>query len=160
MFLFRKAKEAELDVVYKMGIDIWGKNFQTEEDYLNDCRNNKKFKEATWYVLTVDEKLASSLIVYNLGSHQYGFGSIATEISMRKKGYAGVLINLVIQEYEQNDHQADFYLYSDIDPTFYQKFGFISLSPNAQRYKTTTCMIRTKQIKNIPNQITDTPEYF
>jgi predicted acetyltransferase len=154
-----KALPHELDRIYLMGFDIWG-NGNSETRYLNECRESKKYKKGIWYVLKEGEQLLSSLIVYDFGNNTFGIGSIATSPALRKQGYASQLISGVIDEIEKQSPDATFFLYSDITPEFYKRFGFVSLPAEMQKYKTTICMIRTKEHVTAFVEKNGVPDYF
>lgn len=103
--------------------------------------------------------LISSLIVYNLGKDRYGIGSIATPKALRKRGHASKIISDVLEQIEDKSPAAAIFLYSDIEPEFYERFNFARMPQLAQRYKTTTCMVRGEDTGKFSDK-TDTPEYF
>ena len=156
---FRKARDEEYDQIYRMGFDVWADG-DSEEEYLTGCRNSPKYKKGTWFVLSIDGQLVSSLIVYQLDGYAVGIGSIATPLDLRGKGYASKLISSAIDTFESKNSETIFFLYSDINPEFYEKFGFLRINSDAQRYKTTTCMIRGKNIQSFLTDKEKTPEYF
>ncbi len=104
-------------------------------------------------------ELISSLILYELGPTRFGIGSISTPKALRTKSYASQLISEVIQGIEVESPEAEIFLYSDIAPEFYERFGFLRLPPTAQRYKTSTCMIRSKNVEAF-FEPSSTPKYF
>ena len=157
--ILRKAVQSDLDQIYLMGIDVWAEG-ATDTDYLDACRSSPKYKRGTWYVLEKDSNLLSSLIVYQQGSKQFGIGSIATPKFLRKKGYASKLIFKVVAELEQKDQEVTIFLYSDISPEFYEKFGFQRLPSQLQRYKATICMARGIAVQSVVTDESATPEYF
>jgi ribosomal protein S18 acetylase RimI-like enzyme len=154
----READQNDFDQIYLMGFDVWAEGSAAE--YLAECRSSPKYARGKWYVLENDEcQLISSLIVYGLGRNQYGIGSIATSKELRRQGYASTLISEVIRQTESMNPEAIIFLYSDIEPEFYERFNFVQVSPSAQRYKTTTCMVRGKGVEKILDKPM-TPEYF
>ena len=156
---FRKANPAEMDQIFLMGIDVWSDG-ASENDYLNGCRSSAKYKRGVWYILTEENKLLSSLIVYDFGDEKFGIGSIATSSFFRKQGYASELIKHIINEIERGHSNRTIFLYSDIQPEFYEKFGFCKLKPEAQRYKTTTCMAYGKESEAFIKGTSLAPDYF
>lgn len=154
----REAAENELDQIYMMGFDVWAEGLS--EDYLRECRKSPKYKRGTWFVLLEDDQLVSSLIVYSLGENQFGIGSIATPENFRNKGYASRIIKDVIQKIENKSPKAILFLYSDINPEFYEKFNFCKLPISTQRYETTICMIRGRNIEKYLSDKRFIPEYF
>lgn len=154
----REAAQSELDQIFMMGFDVWAEG--SVEDYILECRDSPKYKRGTWFVLLEDERLVSSLILYDLGANEFGIGSIATSEKFRNKGYASRIIKDVIQRIENKNPAAVFFLYSDINPEFYEKFSFFKLSVTTQRYKTTTCMIRGQNIEKYFSDKKFIPEYF
>lgn len=155
----RQAKVEEYDQIYLMGFDVWADG-NSEEEYLAGCRNSPKYKKGTWFVLSIQGQLVSSLIIYQLDEYTVGVGSIATPLDLRGKGYASKLISSIIDTFERKNSEMRFFLYSDINPEFYEKFGFTRIDTNAQRYTTTTCMVRGESIQGFLGDKEKTPEYF
>lgn len=154
----RKATLDELDAIFRMGYDVWGKG--SEEEYLKECRSSAKYARGEWYILeTKKSELASCLIVYLLPRKQIGLGSLVTSAPLRHQGFAKKLISEVLLKLELENPSSVLFLYSDIDPKFYEQFQFRRVPLMAQRYETTVCMVKGKN----PNDFThidDTPEYF
>ena len=123
----RKATTSELDSIYTMGFDVWGDGLPFQE-YLSHCRQSKKYQSGDWYVLTEQETVVSSLIVYqdmfSLKEDYFGIGSVAISPTHRQKGYASKLINLVKAKLFEEQNCKALYLHSDIHHEFYKKLGF------------------------------------
>lgn len=137
----RGPKAEEFDEIYRMGFDVWADG-DTLENYFEGCRNSPKYKKGEWFVLEKSGSLLSSLLVHSFDDNIYGIGSIATNPDQRKNGYASVLIESVINNLQTNRNSKITYLYSDINPEFYERFGFRRLPSELQKYSTTTCMVR------------------
>jgi predicted acetyltransferase len=155
----RRAHFEELDQIYNMGMDAWSDG-ASRDQYLKDCLNSSKYKAGKWFVLSDSSNLLSSLIVYDFGSKVFGIGSIATPREVRRRGYASTLIRLVISDIERNHAEAAIFLYSDIQPEFYEKFGFVRLCQKAQKYETTICMVRSCEFERFEQDISSSPPYF
>ena len=155
---FRKAASLDFDAIFRMGFDVWGKG--SEADYMENCRASAKYARGEWYVLeAAGGELVSSLIVYALSAGHYGIGSLATSLKARNNGYASQLIVDVLVMLERETPKAIVFLYSDINPKFYERFNFEKIPACAQRYKITTCMVRGKNPAAFTTQ-QQTPEYF
>ena len=61
--LIRKAVSSELCHVYMMGFDVWGGDCSVH-DYLELCGNSHKYALGSWYVLSHEGDLVSSVIEY------------------------------------------------------------------------------------------------
>lgn len=142
-----------------MGFDVWSEG-SSENDYLKGCQASTKYLKGTWYVLSEELKLFSSLIVYDFGNNILGIGSISTPPSLKKNGYASKLISGVISELEKSFSGCTIFLYSDIEAGFYEKFNFVKPPAGLQRYKTTTCMVYGKNIQQFLLKNINSPEYF
>ena len=131
--------------IFMMGFDTWADG-QDEESYIESCLKSPKYPKGKWYVLEDQGVLVSTLITYPLLPHPecpaIGIGSIATHPTHRKRGHAAQLIREVINETEGNSPVRTFFLYSDIDPAYYEQFGFVALPPQLQPKKTSVCMIK------------------
>jgi predicted acetyltransferase len=157
--LLRQPFANEFDSVYMMGFEAWNEG-KSEEDYLLMCRNSPKYKTGRWYVFAEEKKLLSSLIVYRFDQNVFGFGSIATPALLRKQGFATKIISEMINKIEAENTNPTIFLYSDIDPAFYEKFGFLKIPSAVQRYKTTVCMVRSQKIEEYFTEMSASPEYF
>ena len=157
----RKAMPEDLDSIYLMGIDVWSDG-STEKEYLSECRSSPKYKKGEWFVLVdSQDNPISSLITYMLAENTIGIGSIATPKSLRKQGYASELIRGVISHYESKEQTRIFFLFADIESKFYEKFEFISLPIEYQKYKSSTCMVRCSDFKELLSQSAfKPPTYF
>lgn len=154
----RRAAQSEYDQIFMMGFDVWAEG--AEDEYLAACRTSPKYARGNWHVLENENRaLISSLIVYKLGPDEYGIGSIATAKALRKQGHVSRLISDVLKQIEEESPTAAIFLYSDIEPDFYERFDFAPVPQIAQRYKNTTCMVRGKHIEKFTDKMA-TPEYF
>ncbi|MCK1992220.1 N-acetyltransferase [Peribacillus muralis] len=164
MKIMREAAGKDMEAIYMMGYDVWGDNMPANE-YISMCQNSGKYKQGQWHVLeeTDTKKLVSSLIVYELNPSENlivrGIGSIATPISERKKGYASLLIQKVINDLEQRMNCTDFFLYSDIGAELYEKLNFKKLPSMKQKYKDSICMYYSKE-KDMESISFEIPNYF
>lgn len=134
---------ADLDLIYLMGYDIWSEG-RSIEDYLTTCRINPEYQQGSWLQLVNDDGIpTASLIVYELpaiGRYKVtGFGCIATAPAHRRQGHAALLIDLVLRQ-RCGDNAV--FLFSDIDPSYYEKFGFFALPPDFQQYPKSVCMVK------------------
>ncbi len=158
-FSVRTATPDDLQKIYLMGFDVWSEGKNTRQ-YLEECRHSVKYQTGEWFLLEENDQILSSLIVYALGEHIFGIGSIATSPALRKKGYASHLVQNVVHTLESADPEAVLFLYADIGPSFYEKLGFTVLPKEAQRYQKTQCMIRGKNITRFIADPRINPEYF
>lgn len=151
----RKPREDEYGSIYLMGFDVWSEG-KSEEKYVEDCMESKKYKTGAWYVLASENDLVSSLVVYEsqfkIPENFCGIGSVATAIQHRKKGYSSQLINGVCADLKSSGYRG-VYLHSDIDPEFYKRLGFIPVSAEAKN-----CMVRLFGSVKVPEN--EIPSYF
>ncbi|MCX6126476.1 MAG: GNAT family N-acetyltransferase, partial [Proteobacteria bacterium] len=110
------------------------------------CIASPKYAKGRWFVLEHEGELKSSLICYrdafSLPSNAVGIGSVATTPAHRRQGFAATLIREVMSRFSEDDTIDAFFLYSDVDPAIYEKLGFVKLSTEQQRYKSSTAMVR------------------
>ena len=154
-----KASPNEYDQIYMMGLETWADG-ATELEYLNLCRDLPKYKKGQWYVLKDGDLLLGSLIIYKFEKNTFGLGSICIPILLRNKGLASKLISQVIELLVTEFYASAVFLYSDIAPKFYERFGFEKLPHSHQRYKQTSCMIRVEDLKSLLSSDLYIPEYF
>jgi predicted acetyltransferase len=157
-FIVRKAKAEEYDQIYLMGYDTWSDGMSVE-DYLSVCRSSSKYQSGEWYVLVNENEILSSLITYNLAENQFGIGSIACPPFYRRKGFASRLIIAVLKELDFKYEYPTYFLYADINPEFYTKFGFTVIEPALQKNAPSICMVKPgKVLLELNEQII--PKYF
>lgn len=123
----RTACRHELDIIYLMGFDVWGEGLSRDE-YLAGCQSSKKYQSGAWYVLVVDEKPVSSLIVYSdlfgLGQGCFGIGSLATDPAMRGKGFGSQLLRGVTEMLLNAPNTVATFLHADIGHHYYERLGY------------------------------------
>ena len=116
-YTIREGCPDDFEHIFMMGFDAWGQGM-SEHRYLNECLSSAKYPRGRWYVMEAGGELLSSLIVYRKGFDLppgcWGIGSVATPPALRRRGYAGSLINHIISE--ARDSQArGLYLFTGID---------------------------------------------
>lgn len=137
--IFRQAAKEEIPSLFEEGYQEWSKN-RTFAQYCLD--NSKDDIIGTRYVIEENGRIVSSAVLLRLksrlGKDVYGLGSILTSRRHRGKGYGIELIkkcmNLIPPE------NSILFLYSDINPSYYEKFGFQSLPDELQKYAKSVCM--------------------
>jgi len=126
MMILRPANIIDIVPIYMMGYDVWGGQ-DSEDTYIEACEASEKYKQGSWYCLEKNNELVSSLISYKncfgLSEKYCGLGSIATAPTHRRKGYAMVLIAQYLKLLK-SENMAGIFLFSDINPYMYSKFGF------------------------------------
>jgi predicted N-acetyltransferase YhbS len=160
--VFRQARPNEMEELFREGYRVWSRN-RTYEQYCTE--NRKEDAYGTRFVLEVDSEVVSSLILLKLkdceGMTCRGIGSVVTPQRYCGKGYATALVRNCVA-YAESGCGAIF-LYSDIDPGFYERFGFTALPDHLQKKKGSVCMVRCKEDvwKRISGSTIDKiPAYF
>ena len=156
----REASPEELDQIYRMGFDVWGQG-QNPDQYMEACRHSSKYKRGEWQILETERgALKSSLIIYRLSQDVAGIGSIATVIAERRKGHASRLIESVLRSLDRHGIRHVF-LFADIAPQFYERFGFAVLPAEYQHHPGSSCMVRTGSLEDLlRNPVFQPPSYF
>jgi RimJ/RimL family protein N-acetyltransferase len=138
--IFRQSKHEEVDELFKEAYKVWSKN-RTFQQYCID--NSKEDAYGTRYVIEDMKEIVSSLILLNLdsikGRKVYGIGSVLTSPKHKGKGYATELLKRTISTV--NDGVAVIFLYSELEPSFYERFHFRVLPRNLQKDKESICMV-------------------
>lgn len=151
--VIRKANKTELDTIYLMGYDVWGGDLPIDE-YLTHCQNSDKYGSGCWYVLIIEGKPVSSLIVYSnkfgLSKGCLGIGSVATTPQARGKNYGSQLVLHVTQQLLNDVDSNTVFLHSDIGYMFYEKLGY-------KRINQTDCMFISGHQSDFDGSI---PSYF
>lgn len=129
----RTAAASDLEAIYRMGYDAWGEG-RGLDDYLAACRASRKYASGAWWVhAQAKGRLTCSLLAHEIslpaGNPAIGLGSIATVPELRCQGHASRLIRDVIRRREETAGTEVFFLFSDISPAFYERFGFTALGP-------------------------------
>lgn len=142
----------DLDAIYAMGYDVWGEG-NSYADYLEGCRTSSKYQTGTWYVLIVDGEQVSSCILYQLSTNVIGIGSLATKYDKRGRGFGTFLLKKILSA---NIGRVSF-LWSDINPNFYKKIGFVLIDSKLQPYDDSKLMYYPS---NAVIDHTNLPTYF
>lgn len=129
----RTAAASDLEAIYRMGYDAWGEG-RGLDDYLAACRASRKYASGSWWVhAREDGRLESSLLAHEIplpfGAPAVGLGSISVPPELRGQDHASRLIRDVIRRQEETAGTEVFFLFSDISPAFYERFGFKALAP-------------------------------
>ena len=134
-----------MDAVYMMGFDAWSDG-SDQAEYLKDCRKSAKYRSGQWLVLCADDLVVSSLLVHTFppwGSWQVrGIGSVATEPTYRKRGFASQLIEMASAALCARNRRLVILLYSDIDAEFYRRLAFVELSSEFQLFQGSKLLAR------------------
>lgn len=142
-----------------MGYDAWaeGRDFDA---YARLCAASPKYARGRWLVLADGPELLSSLIVYDLGGDAAGLGSIATAPEHRGRGHASSLVATAAGAIEAVGKTRVF-LFSDIEPEFYERLGFRALPERFQSRRGSRCMVRTADLDAlVAEESFEPPEYF
>jgi len=138
--LFRQAKQEEIGQLLREGYEVWSKN-RTFELYCS--ANCKEDAYGTRYVIEDNGEIVSSLILLTLINIEsklvYGIGSVLTPPIFKYKGYATELLKKCIQQIDIDVSLV--FLYSEIDPAFYERFNFRVLPPYLQKDADSFCMV-------------------
>lgn len=160
--IFRQAKPEERNLLFQEGYKEWSRN-RTFEQYCID--NGKEDAYGTRYVIEKDGEIVSSAILLNLkdvnGKKAYGIGSVLTPKTHAGKGFATELMKSCMKAVYDEDTLI--FLFSDINPAFYERFGFRILPSELQKSAKSTCMVYCKE--DLWNELlagsTDVlPDYF
>lgn len=153
-----------------MGYDAWGGGLPVDM-YLDSCLASYKYKQGQFYVLEDNSlKILSSCIIYPLAAfggvvaeRAVGIGSIATVEEERHRGYATLLLSMLMAELERDGVDA-FFIHSEIPPRMYENLGF---APAPERYRNkaegTVPMLRLAGGRAVPKELWQElimPTYF
>jgi predicted N-acetyltransferase YhbS len=138
--IFRQVKQEEIDQLFREGYKVWSKN-RTFEQYCSD--NGKEDAYGTRYVIEDNGEIVSSMILLTLksigGKSVYGIGSVLTSPIYQYKGCATELLKNCIQQINVNTSLV--FLYSEIAPSFYERFNFKVLPSYLQKDAESICMV-------------------
>lgn len=145
----------EMDSVFLMGFDAWGGGL-TEEIYLEFCRRSPKYATGEWLILERSGAPAAGILVHRFSADVAGLGSLATRPELRRQGLAACLVDQALALLDREGARK-VYLYADIAPRYYERFGFKALPPWRQMRHGSTCMLRS----NVESDALDEPPpYF
>ncbi|HEY2894015.1 MAG TPA: GNAT family N-acetyltransferase, partial [Pirellulales bacterium] len=124
------ASHAELEHAHQNVFDLWSKGMPLAE-HVAYRLNSPSHRRATWFVGTLDDRVVVSLGRYPLHFRLrdevvsgVAIGSVYTVREFRGRGFAGQLLDWV----DENSREAGAalsILYSDIDPAYYARRGYI-----------------------------------
>ena len=130
---YRAPTPSEMSDLYLMGADLWMEPDQSVEAYLEECSRSEKYQRGEWRVIFCPElnQIVASLLLHDLGRWDpettvRGIGSLATAPAYRRQGHATRLLSQALDELSASNARYVF-LWSDISPSFYERFGFRDL---------------------------------
>lgn len=160
--VIREVKQKEIKPLLEAGYKIWHKG-RTFEEYYKD--NKEEDAHGTRYVLEENGSMVSSLILLRIGKlfgcNAYGIGSVLTDKAHNGRGYATSLINFCIGKLHKEDYIL--FLYSEIEPAFYERFHFRVLPERLQKKEGSFCMVScTEKVWEdiLQAGIESIPDYF
>jgi len=125
------ASDAERIELYRNVHDVWGRGLPLEE-HIRRRLTSPQHNRARWFVGCVEGKVATSLGVYALEFRYRGeivpgmaIGAVHTHADFRGRGFAPELIGWVEDEYRRQHGTAISLLYSDINPGYYARLGYV-----------------------------------
>lgn len=137
--IFRQSKAEEIDKLFSEGYKVWSKD-RSFEKYCDD--NSKEDAYGTRFVLEDNGEIVSSLIWLDIkgmySKKVCGIGSVLTPANYKNKGYATELLKNCLQQI--NTDNAIVFLYSEVNPAFYERFQFRVLPANLQKDAESICM--------------------
>ena len=138
--IIREAKVKEREQLFREAYKLWSKN-RTFTQYCEE--NSKEDFYGTRYIIEAEGEIVSSLILLKLKEQYdckvYGFGSVLTPSLHTGKGYASRLLKYCLEEIIEENSIV--FLYSEINPSFYERFKFRILPPHLQKDKKAVCMV-------------------
>jgi predicted N-acetyltransferase YhbS len=141
---YRPAGEHERDAACMMGYDTWS-NGQSAADFLARCKSPDKHRSARWFVLSERGVLRASLLVHSFepwGDRVVrGIGSVATAPEFRGHGYGRRLVAAAVADLTGRENASLVFLYSDIGPDFYARYGFAALPAACQPARASVAMV-------------------
>ena len=160
--IFREARASEREMLFREGYSVWSRG-RTYEQYC--AENRREDKHGMRYVIEDNGEIVCSLIMLRLrpftGKTTCGIGSVVTHGGYGGRGYATTLVENCLATVD--GQCALVFLYSDIDPKFYERFGFKTLPGHLQKKKGSVCMARCNdEIWNaiLAGSISEIPGYF
>lgn len=160
--LIRKVRPDEILELFIEGYKVWNKG-RTFEKYCAD--NGKEDYYGVRYGIEESGKIVSSLILLKLnnidGYPVYGIGSVLTAREYGGKGYASILLKECLAKIEEEKRYV--FLYSEINPAFYERLEFRSLPASLQKGGKAVCMVSCSDDlwqKLIEKDISGIPDYF
>ncbi len=131
--LVRAASREQIQDIFRQVHCVWPHDPDPEE-HLRRRLASHQHQRATWFAGLEGDELVASLGAYPYEIFVPGcerrkarvFGAVFTPEQQRGRGYASQLLREVMGYYEA-EGVKDFFLYSDIGTSFYEKLGFVAL---------------------------------
>lgn len=142
------SKEERLGA-YRNVYDVWPRG-RTLEEHVERRLHSLQHNRAQWYVGCIDGRVATSLACYPLAFRCQGtvvpgiaVGSAHTLAAYRGRGFAPRLIAYVEHAQRQSGVKLSM-LYSDIDPEYYARLGYVHCPSYAGWINPETSTLRAK----------------
>jgi GNAT superfamily N-acetyltransferase len=125
---------------FLFGKDAWGPNLSLEEHahQYDSCPN---FLRGDKFILENEEGIPVAGVNLIRFLPQFsGIATLATHPDYRRQGYAGVLLRAVMALSLQERSDLRFGLFAEINPKYFEKWGFAPLPTESQKFSPSIAM--------------------
>jgi len=140
LYLLRKAAPADIPELLSFGYDAWGDG-EPMTEFLESYNTDPNHLRGQRYLIEdMGGNILANLNTLLLSKNVIGIASVATKPSMRKKGYAALLLKAVMELLKLENPSYTFLLFSEISPTYYETLGFKPLPAQYQKFLPSVAM--------------------
>jgi GNAT superfamily N-acetyltransferase len=128
-------------LVLGFGYEAWGQG-QSREDFIASYASDRDHLRGKAYLLELpDGIVVTALNTLRFSRDRIGLARVATAPGQQRKGGATLLVRAVMEIFRLENSGVRFLLFSEVDPGFYARFGFVELPKAHQHFPPSVGMI-------------------
>jgi GNAT superfamily N-acetyltransferase len=136
--------EDEQDVL-AFGYDAWGEGLSPQE-FVANYATDKNHLRGTRYLMELPEgDLVANLNTIRFARGLVGFASLSVNPAHRGQGYGSTVVRAVMELFRSEDPDIRFMLFSEVNPTMYERLGFRRIPDAFQFHLPSVAMITGEQ---------------
>jgi GNAT superfamily N-acetyltransferase len=127
--------------VLAFGYDAWGEG-RPPEQFVADYAIDKNHVRGVRYLLEVPTgNPVANLNTLRFSQGLVGIASLSVDPKHRRKGYASALVRAVMELFRMENPGVRFVLFSEVNPTMYERLGFRRLPHEHQHHLPSVAMV-------------------
>jgi len=124
------------------GHDAWGEGMSVERFVATYAQHDRNHLRGTRFLLdSASGEPLASLNTIRFARGLVGIASLSVKPTERGQGYGSTLVRAVMELFRSEDAKIRFMLYSEVNPTMYERLGFNRVADEMQFHLPSVAMI-------------------
>jgi GNAT superfamily N-acetyltransferase len=133
----------DIETLLHFGYDAWGEGRSPQEFIRSYEQSPNHLRGQRFGMRDTSGELVAGLNILRFSRRITGIASVVTKKDRRNQGFASLLLAAVMAVLEDQEGRSRFILFSETQPAFYQRLGFIPLGPEVQKFLPSVAMMRS-----------------